>query len=60
MTISVTISESLIQAARMQADIQHRSINEQIGYWAMLGKIAEENPHAPLKLIQDFLRNEPC
>jgi hypothetical protein len=55
---SITIPESLAQAARIQADVQRRSVNEQLNYWAMLGKIVEEYPHAPLKTIQDFLKNE--
>jgi len=33
----------------------HRSIAEQIEYWARLGKVAEENPDIPIPMLQDII-----
>ena len=33
----------------------HRSVTEQIEYWARLGKAAEENPDLPISMLQDML-----
>ena len=33
----------------------HRSVAEQIEYWARLGKVAEENPDLPINMLQDML-----
>lgn len=33
----------------------HRSVAEQIEYWARLGKVAEENPELPISILQDIL-----
>jgi hypothetical protein len=51
--ISVTIADPLAEAANIQAKIYHRGLDEQINYWARIGKIAEENPE--LSLSKPFL-----
>jgi hypothetical protein len=58
--ISVTISESLAQAAISEAKICHRTIDSQIDHWAKIGKIAEENPDLSFEFINAALqaRNE--
>jgi hypothetical protein len=33
----------------------HRSVAEQIEYWARLGEVAEENPDLPINMLQDML-----
>ena len=52
---SVNIAEPLAEAANVQAKIAHRNLDEQINYWAKIGKIAEENPDLSFELIKSIL-----
>lgn len=56
--ISVTISEPLAQAAISQAKICHRTVDNQIDYWAKIGKIAEENPNLSFEFINAALQSQ--
>jgi len=56
MSTAVKISEDLLNAARLYAKVQHRSVAKQVEYWAQIGKIAEDNPDLPLSFIQDILQ----
>jgi hypothetical protein len=49
------LSELLIEQAKPAALAMHRSVAEQIEYWARLGKAAEENPDLPIRMLQDML-----
>jgi hypothetical protein len=49
------LSEPLIEQAKPAAQAMHRSVAEQIEYWARLGKAAEENPDLPINILQDIL-----
>jgi len=51
----IRLSNSLIEDAKPFAQAMHRSVAEQIEYWARLGKVAEENPDLPINLLQDLL-----
>jgi hypothetical protein len=53
--ISVTIADPLAEAANVQAKIYHRGLDEQINYWARIGKIAEENPELSFEFIKAIL-----
>jgi ParD-like antitoxin of type II bacterial toxin-antitoxin system len=53
--ISVTITDPLAEAANVQAKICHRGLDEQINYWAKIGKIAEENPDLSFEFIKTIL-----
>lgn len=53
--LSVIISESLAQDAIIQAKVFHRSLDNQINYWAKIGKIAEENPDLSFEFIKSVL-----
>ncbi len=53
---AVKVSEELLNAARLYAKVQHRSVAKQVEYWAQIGKIAEDNPDLPLSFIQDILQ----
>lgn len=55
MSINVKLSEALVESARASAAVEHRSVAEQIEYWARLGKAADENPDLPIALIRDIL-----
>lgn len=51
----IKLSNSLIEDAKPYAQAMHRSVAEQIEYWARLGNVAEENPDLPINLLQDML-----
>jgi hypothetical protein len=53
--ISVTIADPLAEAANVQAKMYHRGLDEQINYWARIGKIAEENPDLSFEFIKAIL-----
>ncbi len=54
MPTSIQLSELLIEEAKPYAQAMHRSVTEQIEYWARLGKAAEENPDLPISMLQDM------
>ncbi len=55
MQTSITLSDDLLKATRQQAQISHRSFDEQLQYWLKIGKIAEENPDLPFEFIKKVL-----
>ena len=55
MTITVKLSDELINSARRYGEVHYRSIPKQIEYWCRIGKIAEENPDLPYSFIKDIL-----
>ena len=55
MSIAVRVSSKLIDAAKILAKVENRSITGQIEYWAKIGKIAEENPDLSYSLIRELL-----
>lgn len=55
MTASIKLSAGQIKDAKLHAEAMHRSVAEQIEYWARLGKVAEENPELPISILQDIL-----
>ena len=44
MGISVNLDKSLVDSARSHSVVQRRSMPKQIEHWAVIGRIAEENP----------------
>ena len=55
MPTAINLSELLIEEAKPFAQAMHRSVAQQIEYWARLGKVAEENPDLPINMLQDIL-----
>ena len=55
MSIPVRISELLYNQAKKTACAEYRSIQNQIEYWAAIGKCALDNPDLPIEFIQDTL-----
>jgi len=55
MTVSVKLTDSLVEQAKRYAAIEHRSVPKQIEYWSRIGKIAQENPDLPFSMIRDIL-----
>ena len=55
MGTAVRISEKLVHDAKVQSRVENRSLTGQIEYWAKIGKMAEENPELPYKLLKEIL-----
>ena len=53
MAVALKLSDELVQDAKAVAAAEHRSVPEQIEYWARIGKAVLENPELPPRLIQD-------
>lgn len=57
MAAVLKLSEKLVNDAKASATVEHRSVSEQIEYWARIGKFALENPDMPRHMIQDTMRS---
>jgi hypothetical protein len=55
MSITIKLSDELVNEARRYGDVYSRSTPKQIEYWSRIGKIAEENPDLPYSFIKDIL-----
>lgn len=55
MGIPIRIDSMIYNEAKKIARAEHRSIPNQIEYWAMLGKCALENPDLPIEFVKDLL-----
>jgi hypothetical protein len=55
MATALKLSDELIDFAKSRAAAEHRSVSEQIEYWARLGKAAEDNPEIPFHFIKNTL-----
>ncbi len=55
MSSALRISDDLMNEARKQSRIDHRSLTGQIEHRARIGKAAEENPDLTLALIRVIL-----
>ncbi|MEI6729627.1 MAG: ParD-like family protein [Pseudomonadota bacterium] len=55
MSITVKLSDELINDARRYGNVYSRSVPKQIEYWSRIGKIAEENPDLSYEFIKDLL-----
>ena len=53
MAVALKLSDELIEIAKPHAAAKHRSVPNQIEYWARLGKAVEENPELPVQFIQE-------
>jgi len=55
MAKAIKLSDELVADATTHAKAQHRSTPRQIEYWAMIGKIADENPDLTFSFVKDIL-----
>ncbi|MBN9564871.1 MAG: hypothetical protein J0G29_02065 [Alphaproteobacteria bacterium] len=51
----VDLSKEIINEAQRYANINKRSLQEQIEYWYKVGKMSEENPDLSYKYIKEIL-----
>lgn len=54
-TVSVRIDESLVNAARMTAKAEFRTVQGQVEFWAKVGRAALDNPELPASFIAESL-----
>ena len=54
-TRSVRIDNTVVQAARVSAKAEFRSVQGQIGYWAKVGRAALDNPDLPVPFVAESL-----
>lgn len=55
MNIPVQIDDALYEKARVQAQVEQRTIAGQIEHWAMVGRTALDNPDLPATFIAEAL-----
>lgn len=55
MGIAINLDKNLIEEARLQSKILHRSVPKQIEHWAKIGHIAEDNPDLTYSQIKEIL-----
>lgn len=55
MAKSIRLDEGFVQEAHLYAEANHRSVPKQIEHWAVIGRIAEDNPDLPYEFIRDAL-----
>ena len=55
MGMPVRIDETLYEQARVEAQIEHRTISGQIEYWAMVGRASLDNPDLPASFVAEAL-----
>ncbi len=48
-------SLGLYEQAMAQAKVEHRTVAEQIEFWAMIGRAALDNPDLPIDFVRDLL-----
>ena len=54
-TLSVRIDEALVNAARVAAKAEFRTVQGQVEYWAKVGRAALDNPDLPVSFIAESL-----
>jgi hypothetical protein len=55
MGIAINLDAGLINDARVQSKVLHRSVPKQIEHWARIGHIAEDNPDLSYAQIKEML-----
>ena len=55
MSVTVKLSDEIVNEAKRYGAVYSRSTPKQLEYWMRIGKIAEENPDLPYSFIQGIL-----
>ena len=55
MGVAVSLNKELIDEARTEAKVLHRSIPKQIEHWARIGHMLEDNPDLTYSQIKEIL-----
>ena len=54
MAVAIKLPDDLIDEAKCYGKTYNRSISDQIEYWALIGKMAEENPDLPYCYLKEY------
>jgi hypothetical protein len=55
MMTAIQVNDALYNEAKMSAKAEHRTISEQIEFWALIGRTALDNPDLPIDFVRDLL-----
>lgn len=55
MSIKASLDESLVKKAKICAEMENRSLAEQIEHWALIGKILIGNPDSTYEFVHESL-----
>lgn len=55
MTQPVRLDDAFIADVKLHAAAAHRSVPQQIEYWARIGHMVEDNPDLPFSFIKDVM-----
>lgn len=55
-TVSIRLSEDLVNSARQAATAEFRTIQGQLEYWARIGRAALDNPDLPTTFVAGLLQ----
>jgi len=55
MGMPVRIDDDLYKLAKLEAKVEHRTIDGQIEFWAKVGRSAIDNPDLPVAFIMESL-----
>lgn len=55
MGVPIRIDQIIYTEAKKVAKAEHRSIPNQIEFWAIIGKCALDNPDLPIEFIRELL-----
>ena len=55
MGVPIRINNEIYHEAKKIAKAEHRSIPNQIEFWAQIGKCALDNPDLPIEFIRELL-----
>lgn len=55
MTMSIYIDDVLYNQAQVYAREEHRTVSEQIEFWALVGRTALDNPDLSIDFVRDLL-----
>lgn len=55
MIIAINLNKKLVKAAQSHSILQGRSVQQQVEYWATVGKIVEENPELGYTVVKEIL-----
>jgi len=55
MGMTVEVDDALYERAKTEAQVEHRTIEGQIEYWAAVGCAALDNPDLPVSFVAEAL-----
>jgi len=55
MTMPIYIGDVLYNQAQIDAKEEHRTVSEQIEFWALVGRTALDNPDLSIDFVRDLL-----